>query len=312
MWDVNTYELKSSNCWDGAIIAFLKRFQYNYHYIEMNRLVVNYFKPSSPNIDECLYSMYFHRDIALMHRYLNIETTFCKLDNKSVEVIKKSLQHAPVGIWIDAYDCDWLPFYKNVHFEHFCLIIDICEEERRLICRDIHSVSNTVLDISRVMGAEMYIFTPHERVKERPDDLFLLLCDSIRRIDEKKQQEECKSFIQYMESTFNVTEQRKRVQTMESSMVLLKLLWMAEGKDTFSSALTFLQSQISSVDFTRTKELLMKSKRMIEKLRNLLIKAFILNHIKQASIVNTIDSLYLNDMSVVESLKKELGGCKGV
>lgn len=63
-------------------------------------------------------------------------------------IIKNEIATQPVGFWVDPFECEWTPSFKEYHFSHFVLIVDVNQTEQTYRCVDIYFPKIGFFDLS--------------------------------------------------------------------------------------------------------------------------------------------------------------------
>lgn len=311
MWNIDFSSIESDNCWDGAMTAFLNYYGYNYHILEMNRLVVKYFTNCCDYLEDCLYSHYLNQDILLLKRYYHIEIERHKPDIHTHSLLQAELVKAPVGVWLDTYYCSWLPFYKRLHQKHYCLIVNWEGENNQYVCRDIYYNKLSDIPIAQpdflraYLGCYCYRFHGCNHIT--PYILVDVLRTSLQKIEIQKLHQEREAFKQYIHNQFSLQKQKKRIDSIESSILLLRFLWLIDNKKSFARGLRYLQTQFPWLQFDAVCEGLSQQAILFSTIRNTFIKGFITNKFSISHFAKLFDMIYQLDIIVIQRLSAEIG-----
>lgn len=123
---------KGSNCFVNLIISIANYWNVEYKLMYLELIGFSYkINNSSKNIGENM-QLCWEGDLKernrLLENYHGIHIEYFDKTLWDNKCSKEWIDNHIVAIYVDGYECEWLPFYKKLHRQHICLIVEKKEE----------------------------------------------------------------------------------------------------------------------------------------------------------------------------------------
>lgn len=299
MHNITIPENSSSNCYDAVVYSFLKYCGFDHEAYNAKYFYTQYYNPSS--------------DIFWRICRDNNQSSFLK-DVFGVDLVYKAKAENPPetadlwGIIIDPYWCRWSPFYQKTHYSHSVLIVDIDQKNREYICFDVHFDSHGYIraDFDAINDHYEYQFTfDFEKATEtKPEAIaekIKVVLDGHDHDIEKKKTELTEYFaLNDRESLFPAS--------LETSVPLINLMWIAEDKKHFPMALRYIERKTGKTLFSDVYDPLAASEKSFLRLRLMLLKYAMTGVLAKDKLESMITQIYDTDAYIVEKMQNALRG----
>lgn len=304
MYNLTLPENCSSNCFDSIIYSALKYFNFDYEVYNIKYLYTNYFSNNIQTIVRGYSPEFVLKDI------YNIDLLYKYKDDSDnlLEIVTDLLNNYPVNIIVDPYYCYWSPFYQKTHWSHILLIVDVDYINKQYVCFDVHYNSRGYIrvdfDVINNHVIRYFIIDFGEVKKIKPefivDKMNIIIDDFDDNIDSKKA--ELLSYLTHNDRDSLFPE------GIETSTMLICLMWIAEDKNNAQHLLEYIEANISSYNFSKVYELLLKSKQNFSLLKFTLMRYATTGILKEYNLKNIIDQIFDTDVLMINELKNILGG----
>jgi len=304
MNDIIIPENCSSNCDDSIYYSLLKHFNLNYQAYNIKYFYNDYFTFSPNDLTNCIKRGKVQWDIWSEFYGINLSFTNKNKSTDLNQLVTGRDANKPIVISIDPFYCYWSPFYQKAHYFHLLLIVEV--KNNKYKCFDVYY--NTVgyvevdCDFIEKHYNKYFIFDfnhSHElKIELLINKIKVLLNNFDDDLDSKKKEM----------SDYFLLNDRKILfaDNLDTSSLLMHLLWIAEDKKHFQIALKYIEDAFNKSIFTKVFELLLDSSNKFKLLKSVLTKYALTGVIKKEKIDHIISNIFSNDMLTVEQLMLSL------
>lgn len=216
------------------------------------------------------------------------------------QIIYSNLSHNPIAVYVDSYDCPWVPFYKKLHRPHTLFILD--KESDKLIFMDQYSRDSVINKIDM----EFVIFNATSVVvfKIKKRDFHFTMSESIiENLNDWEQSgfTQYESFISDMKNNLNIV--NEIIDDPVASKMIMYLKNLSEDRINFIEAIDLFEEHFS-ISLISVKTHLTDISARYEKLRAYIIKcAFSHRNHKIETIASELDQIYSYERLVYEEIQ---------
>lgn len=293
-WNIKIHTNNFSDCFDCIIEALVEFYGYDSRFLLLGcfstALIDDSYCSINTDFTENItrgISIYKVAEELFGMKMRDIPYNDTNLSSVIFEVVKKH----PIIVEVDSFFCEWSEFYQKNHWIHDFIIVDIDEKDGICYCRDIYCFD------------EKLIIVPVNELEKMVDELFILCFENQAIIGKER-------IFSFLQSKYETSLQviggfphKKRYlsvnglkvesignpECLQTSIVLIKLLWMAEDKKRFSNGLRFINTYFDlQLDLSKITELLLVAEEEIMVLKNALIRFCITKKLKGDSIENML------------------------
>lgn len=298
MYEITFANDCSSNCFDCIMYSYLKYFNYDYEMYNTKYFYTKYYSDEFPHIGRYtsksnILNEFFGVDIIRHNDIYNLK--YCA---------DALLSKGPIGIFIDPYYCEWSPFFKKAHFTHVFLIVDIDRQEHKFICFDVYypKTGYTKVDIDELIliSEEYFTFCVNNIPSISVEMLISHLSKTVYQFDSNLTKNK-KQFFYYLTEDACGSLASSQIET---SILLIKLMWIAEDKKHFPIVFRRLEAMLQQSIFPQVYEFANISERNFIQLRLMLMKYAMTNRLSEANIKNIIGQIYDIDALMMEYVDK--------
>lgn len=244
-WDIRPNNCIFSDCFDSLVAAVTEYYSY-----DSILLKLGCFSPQFISIDK-LQEKFLHDKInrgvsiyGTAQELYGMRIEYLSFDSENIhKIINKELSENIISVEMDPYYCEWSDFYQKSHWMHDIIIVDILKSQKMYQCVDIYYPTNK------------YIYISFSKMEELCDELFIIHIN-------KKVTPSIKEIASYMKRYIYISpidsyvqeniliqlfikdlknENLGEVQNLRSSILLIKLTWIAEDKINFLEGLKYLE-----------------------------------------------------------------------
>jgi len=308
MYEIKLPENCSSNCFDSSIYSLLKYNGLEYEAYNIKYFYTDYYESY---LDD---SKYFigrrNSDEDYLKSLFNVNLSFKDITESEdlLKIVCDSLSENPIGIVIDPYYCHWSPFYNKTHYSHVFLIVDVDYINKKYKCFDVHfnDVGYVDFDFDILNSkAKKYFFADFKNKSDiNLESMINKLLSSLDCFDSDLIAKKSKMISSFTKNDKDVLFS----ETLETSISLINLMWIAEDKKHFPFALKYIENKIKKAVFSSIYELLKNSERDFLLLKSLLTKYAVTGVLKEAKIESIVTQIYEADALIVKEMKKILKG----
>lgn len=228
-----------------------------------------------------------------------------KLELDIEQFVCENLLNGPVAIYIDSYNCSWVPFYQKLHRPHAFFIID--KKSDKYIFLDQYSIDNKIseLDIEFVKSHVTDVIIFKSEKKSHDNEIY----DSI--IENQKNWEQYgfshyETFIFEMKNNFDIT--KEIISDPVASKLIMYLKNLSEDRINFIEAVDLFEEHFST-SLNTVKSYLTDIAARYEKLRAYIIKcAFSHRSHKIETISSELDQIYSFERLIYEKTQMLVNG----
>jgi hypothetical protein len=300
VYEIKIPENSSSNCYDAVVYSFLKYRGFDYAAYNVKYFYTDYYAPFCDIPRRIIRS---YNQAGVLKDIFDVDLFFKNKDETKNLFDETNLS----GIIIDPYYCHWSPFYQKAHYSHMLLIVDADYNSRKYVCFDVHFNSLGYIEADFDVINENYkyrfAFDFKEPKEPNPEEMIekikVLLNDHENNIEKKKRE-----LLEYFtansrESLFSAN--------IETSVMLVNLMWIAEDKKNFPIALKHIESKTKKSLFAPIYDLLAVSEQYFLRLRFMLLKYAMSGNLVEDKLESVISKIYETDEIIVEQMKKAIG-----
>ena len=205
------------------------------------------------------------------------------------------LTDTPVGIFIDPYYCHWTPFFGKKHFMHCLLIIGVDHANKKFLCFDVHSkdARYVKMDIDTIQAYYQSLFVFDYARTQKVDSGLLL--DMISINIGNYDHDIVRKTTEMLDCLTICNAEELSVDNLETSHLLINLLWISEDKLNFVTALRYIGEKLMTDAFTPLFELFSNSARAFSILKSVLVKYVFTGTFEITKLEKNIHQIYEND-----------------
>ncbi len=300
LYPLTVLEDSSTNCYDCLCYSLLRYYHFDYEAYNIKYFYTEYFTQESPHIYRGVPTVDFLRSLfGIDIKYFGKEKSM-----PLVDVVEKRLSKGPVGIIIDPYNCWWSPFYQKEHFSHMFAIVDMDRSKYR--CFDVYYPSSGYIEVDFNMLEANYrlyfVFNLPEPQPVPMQGLLSHLSNVLENFDSNLTQKK-----EWMLRIFTENSRQSLFPgAIDSSILLVNLMWIAEDKKHFAIALRYLEERLHKNVFDAVYEPLHTSEQAFTLLRFSLMKYAMTGVLREADLKKRIDQIFDTDAIIVEKLRDSL------
>ena len=265
------------NCFQNIALSMAHYYNCDYRMMMLELWGFLYTKSGCGNIADRLalcWSGKLERRSNLLSKYHGFTFNYYKKTNVNniVTFVNENIEKNPVGVYLDSYNCPWLPFYGKQHRGHIGMIIEqnICEYVvQDELCKDGEVY---ILDKAFVEnGCEMVIaFKRVAEVQCSEDDYFHELAESVCTLGHTGAFTNYRDFIIDMRD-FKITAEIPDTDDPVSSKLIMHLKNISDDRLNLVEAFEYIELQ-TGVDLEPAKYNLREIANKYAKLRAHIIK----------------------------------------
>lgn len=293
MWQIDMNDLNiNTSCFDSILEVMLKSFGYEYPLLNLKKFSPNHF---TFNDNGEGFITRGNQNIDVLRELFSINTEFIsRSDIVDIhEIIKYNMKYAPVGVFVDAFECKWTNFYKKGRIKHFILIVDLDEIGKIYKCIDIYYPTVGTIYITYNELNKLYkkiVSFKLSPPKNNYNDILIYLKNHIYIPDKMMFNTEKDNMINYLTSL--TAEKIGSVETINYSLLLLKLKWIAEDKMNFMRGLQYYDSKLNKPMFNTVYNELEAVAGKVNLLKSALIKYVVTGNLNTEKTKYYIESIY--------------------
>jgi len=303
MWKIQPVSKETYNCFQFLAATVARFFNCDYRLMMLELWGFLYDEKSGGTISDKLKLCWNYktkkRSQLLSFHGLSFEIIASEKIN-TLQYIYDYFEQSPVAVFIDSFDCPWLPFYRKLHRPHALLITN--KEIETFSFLDQYSSKSSVQEVATGFvesnTANLIVFTRNE------NELAFTLRDEIAiRLDEWEQYgfSHYEKFVSEMKNTLDIS--TEIYDNPAASKLIMHLKNLAEDRTNFIEALDLFEERLS-IDLRPAKSSLCDIATNYEKLRAYIIKcAFSKRTHKPEIVANALDSIYLSEQKVYERIR---------
>lgn len=299
--------LEQSTCDDNIIYWILKGKGYEYQLFNLKLFSPHFIHSSLKDLNG-ISRPFENNEILSVIFNTNIEKIMTNKIKDINSYIKDNIKYFPVCFWIDAYYCDWTPFYNSVHFSHYMQIVELDDVNMMYNCLDIYYPSKGIIKLKYEFISNKASWIECIHLGKKLDDACAkaihYLQKSIKNINLKKYDEEKIELMSKIIS-FSSSKYLNHAE-LESSILILTLKWISEDKLNFIKGLKYLDSKLSYPLFNDLNLHLMIASEETVKLKNIIIKYLMTNFINLEKTSKIIDKIYKENYIANQLLNSKL------
>lgn len=276
MWKVKLRHKDRYNCFQNIIYSMSSFYNVNYQMMMMELWGFKYDHAISGSIGDRLSLCWLgnlERRKELLEKYHGFGFCYERNEDNLVGQISNNLRVSPVGVYIDSFICDWLPFYKKQHRDHICLLLSEEEDKYTFIdefCKDgeITSIDKTLIE-KECKGYVTFYKKQHKEVNNSyyVDDISKL----VSMYKDNNMIEQYEKFIYEMVNMLDLSIEVPGNNDPVQSKLIMYLKNISDDRVNFIEALEFIESNTDLI-LVEPKEHLLTISKGFEKLRLYLIK----------------------------------------
>ncbi|MDR2932694.1 MAG: hypothetical protein LBV27_06255 [Oscillospiraceae bacterium] len=307
MWELEC-EIEGNNCYNSMLFLLLKCFKRDDLFLYLNKYYNHYYTNRAGLLAERLDSNYPRPNPDVLRDYCGVDVRYTDSAPDIRRVISEAIQKAPVGVTLDPYDCGWTPHYRRAHYNHFCFVVGLSKNDT-CICKDIYFSKCGYIEIpfAELALIYQYIYTFEFLPFEPPDkeSHINFLTGNINALSERNTDEERRQLKEYLNSRFELKEEIPDLKYLETSALLLKLMWFAEDKRMFIAGLKTLSGRFPGLNYDSVYRPLRDCVQAFVNLRSVLIKSLIKKDVDRRLLSTIIDEIYDCDRRVIKAMRKK-------
>lgn len=303
MWQLQPVNKKTYNCFQFLIATVAKFYDYDYRLMMLELWGFTYDDSAEGIIGDKL-KLCWNYKIDRRKRLLNYHgLSFDTIIPKELDFNKfvcDNLSKWPVAVYIDSYDCSWVPFFQKLHRPHMFFILE--KESDKFIFLDQYSSDKMIneIDIEFVSGnaKSILVFKPDKK------DYSISISESIiENINDWNQYgfPQYKSFIYDMKNNLSI--ENEIIDDPVASKLIMYLKNLADDRINFIEAIDLFEEHFSK-DLNVVKGCLINIATRYEKLRAYIIKCAFTNRAHKVEIIaNELDYIYSSERQIYDSIK---------
>ena len=298
----------SSHCYDCIFYSLLKYYNHDYKAYALKYFYTDYIVPAEGLGNVLTRGKYYNHHRYIFQNVYNISITSINIEDPLiiVETICSLSKEYQVIIDIDPYYCYWTTFYNRSHINHAILILDIDYLNNEFICFDVYfnSVGYIKLSFETVKRhcKELYKCNFKTENELIIDSLLRTVYNSTDSFEDNLSRKKLELINYFLLNEQLITS----LKDIETSMLLINLLWISEDKKNFSIGLRYLEEKVEKLNFSTVYGLLESSSQHFYILRSLIIKSSITGQLKKEKLKEIVDQLLEMDALTVLQLKSVL------
>ena len=299
--------INSSNCMYSSYKALLKYINADIIIFDLNQYITRYFNNRSDSLTENINEPWNLRPFDLLSQYYGLKATRHEQISNPLKFIEQELNKFPVALWVDCYDCYWLPMYNQRHYNHLMLINEIDYCNKRYICSDLYfnTIGYVYFDFDLFLKSKPGIITFEYNANKVKRNSFDFICEQVL-VDEDVLKSQKQDFINFIEKDFSIEREKKDLSMLKSSVLCLKFLWILEGKQHFLTSLEKFYNLLNIKFNECLYENIENEKKEFKKLTSLIIKSSLSLKEEKTAIVHSVENIYKNDFSINYILREDI------
>lgn len=216
------------------------------------------------------------------------------------QLIYSNLCQCPVAVYVDSYDCPWVPFYQKLHRPHTLFILD--KESEEFIFLDQYSSNSTInkinIEFIESNATSIIIFKIEKR--DRNSTMSELIIENLNEWNQ------CgfslyESFISDMKNNLKI--ENEIIDDPVASKLIMYLKNLSEDRINFIEAINLFEEHFS-INLNMVKTYLTDIAARYEKLRAYIIKcAFSHRNHKIETIASELDQIYSFERLVYDEIQ---------
>lgn len=345
MWNLDLSDIRTSHCYDSMMQALLRKYDLDEDMFFLNSFQTEYILNDSENLGNALLrESTEHTDTALKELFgLEIDH-FRQVEKPQINsLIRQELIRNPVGVSLDAHDCSWSPFYHRNRLKHFVLIIGIDDAAQQYVCVDAYyktvgifkcddnALEQIIQDVIAIRNPSMGSAAkdgygeigasgesdpaPGSHSADRVHRSVISTGDVNRYIDFLKKRYISHDPVKEQENYERTINRFVRnikssdigdSNSLDTSVLLVKLNFFAEDKKNFAFALGELDKRLGHMMPQRIFDLLNESSQSFLQLKSIMIKLAITGLMMKDKSHSIVDRIFNNDREIITILKQVL------
>lgn len=310
MWSLNPIENKNYSCFHYGVASLASFYQCDYQMSMLELWGFKYDNRSSSigqGLDLCWIDEVDRRR-RLLNKFHGLDFHIsANIDGDVIKFIDEKLKIAPLIVYVDSYDCCWLPFYKNQHLVHTIIIVGKHLEGYRFIDQYLVSISNNVVEGSFI--AEHYqkivIFNYFQKPALEPEDYLNELKNCVDLYRQNNSLIQYEDFFNDIKNKFDIAKEIPYKDPLGSELVM-KLKYIGEDRVNLIEALNYINQYIG-ISHQKCNEILFSISQKYEKLRAYMIKSVFTNKlIDSVRVQDEVQNLFHLEKEVLALLDKIL------
>lgn len=276
MWEVKLKHKDRYNCFQNIIYTMSSFYNTNYQMMMLELWGFKYNYSACGAIGDKL-SLCWLGNLTtrseLLEKYHGFGFDYKKSKENLIGEISNSLKISPVGVYIDSFICDWVPFYRKQHRGHICLLLG--EEENKYLFIDGFCMENEIKSIDKIFiekNCKDYVtFYKNDSTEVHCSYYFTEINKVIRTCLDNNMFEQYEKFIYDMINKLDLSVEICDNNDPIQSKLIMYLKNISDDRFNFIEALEYIERNTNLI-LTEPKEYLLNISKGFEMLRAYLIK----------------------------------------
>ena len=216
------------------------------------------------------------------------------------EMICENLERGPVAVYIDSFNCSWVPFYQKIHRPHALFVLDSKSDKFIFLDQYSNSIKKNEIDLefTNANVTDIIIFKESKKLPK------ISIKNAINdHLNDWEQYgfSNYKTFVFEMKNCFDISNEINSDPVASKLVMLLKNL--ADDRKNFIEAIDLFEECLM-INLDLTKACLIDISTRYEKLRAYFLKCAISNRVpKPKLIADELDNIYLIERQIYERMR---------
>lgn len=276
-WDIQKIDNMKYSCFHYGLAEIANYYHRDYQMVFLELWGFFYSENNNRTIGENL-DLYWINEDGRRERILNEfhQIRYKKVSNQGrseefIEKMNEEIEKSPFVAYLDAFDCEWLPFYQKQHLNHSIVICGSCEEA--FLFFDQYTKETLTLSKNFVKNHcnEFYSFEK----KIQKEFSYQFLRDEFRNgigiFDGRQMLKQLKQFIEDMKYRLDLQEEIIK-EDPTKSLLVMKLKYLSEDRYNLVEALEYIESKTSH-NLIEAKNTLVELGALYDHIRSYIVKS---------------------------------------
>lgn len=310
MWKVEAVNKGTYNCFQFIVATMAKFFCCEYHMVMLELWGFKYNIKINGNIGSRLglcWAGEIDRRKELLQRYHGLQLSITELDGEVIlESINKKLTTGPLSVYLDSYECYWLPFYKKQHRLHTVILTDKGSDTYSFIDQYSDTSLNSELEFTFIeTNCKQVVEFNYYPAGIVQDEYLLEIINCINIFERRDTLKNFKAFSQDMKNELSISNEITDNDPIASKLVMY-LKNLTDDRINLIEAVGYIESK-TGISLGNSKELLYAIAQKYDMLRSYIIKcAFTKRNPDKDRISSKIDEIYESEENILNCFKRNV------
>jgi hypothetical protein len=287
----------------------LKYFNYDYQAYNIKYFNNDYYEYSPNDVSNSIKRNKTYWNI--LKEFYNIELNFISKNTSFSlrDIARESIQIGPIAVSIDPYYCAWSPFYQKDHYFHLLLIVGMKDE--KYTCFDVYYNTQGYVEVDCDLIDEHYEKYQVFQFPSKPIITTEMMLHRIKttanEFDDNTDKKINDMYNYFLSNDKNMIFPG----SLETSNILMNLLWIAEDKKHFQIALKYIDQRLDQCHFFTLYELLSTSENYFKLLKAMITKYAIVGIMKEEKLKDLIQNIFYTDEKIIVNIRLALENAEG-